>query len=119
MRLARLAWSCEGVFGGLTPLIIGQDSSKLEQQNAQRGVGALSRSAAAVVALTLKAPLVARGSDGVEAIRVYATPGRLTLRVEKVATPFTASSVAVPASVPPFGSVPIVSVTLPITFETG
>src|SRR5712691_9156745 len=34
------------------------------------------------------------------------------LRVEKVATPFTAATVVVPASVPPAGLVPIARVTL-------
>ena len=46
--------------------------------------------------------------------RVYPTPALLIERVLKVATPFTAATVAVPASAPLPGLVPIATVTLAV-----
>src|SRR5207247_3745290 len=48
------------------------------------------------------------------AVRVYPEPALLMLKLEKVATPDTAATLAVPASVPPPGFVPIATVTVPV-----
>src|SRR5437899_418183 len=76
------------------------------------------------------APLAAVGEGSVvivsvaaaPAASVYPVPTRLMLSVEKVATPFTAATVAVPDRVPPAGLAPIATLTFPVnpmaTFPT-
>src|SRR6266704_74459 len=71
-------------------------------------------SCAAAPGVMLNGILVAPVTPVVLAVTVYPVPLLLMLRVEKVATPFTAATVAVPDSVPPLGFTPIATVTLPV-----
>jgi hypothetical protein len=65
----------------------------------------------AVPGFTLKAVLVAAVRTPAVAASVYPVPVLLMLRVENVATPATALTVAVPDNVPPPGLVPMAIVT--------
>src|SRR6185295_12602276 len=67
---------------------------------------------AAAAGLTLNAELDAPESAPDAAVRVYPTPALSIERLAKLATPFTAATVATPESVPPPGLVPIATVTL-------
>src|SRR6267143_3215526 len=71
-------------------------------------------SCVAVPAVMLNAPLVAPVSPAAVTASVYPVPGLSMLSVAKFATPATAATVAVPASVPPPGLVPIATVTFPV-----
>ncbi len=66
--------------------------------------------AVGVPGVTAKAVLVTPVSGELAATSVYPVPVLSTVRSEKVATPATAFTVAVPPSVPPPGLVPIASV---------
>ncbi len=65
---------------------------------------------AAAVETMLKLELVAPERPELEAVRVYPVPALLIESPEKVATPLTALTVAVPESVPEPGFVPIARV---------
>src|SRR5437762_2126477 len=62
--------------------------------------------------LMLVAVVVALVRAVADAVSVYPVPVLLRLKVEKVATPLTAATVFVPASVPLTGFVPIATVML-------
>src|SRR5713226_7410151 len=76
--------------------------------------GVVSARTAAGAAVTLKLALVAAVNPVAVAINVYPDAALLRLSVEKIATPETAPTVVVPASVPPPGFVPKATVTLPV-----
>src|SRR5690349_17076959 len=63
---------------------------------------------------TLNVVLVAPVSPGAAAVSVYPLPALSRLNVAKVATPFAAATVFVPDKVPPAGSNPSATVTLPV-----
>src|SRR5437773_1974641 len=77
-----------------------------------------ARTAANVSAVMLKLLLLAPVSVVADAVRVYPVPGLLMLTFAKVATPFTAATVVVPARVPLAGLVPIASVMLVVAVVT-
>src|SRR5437773_2092052 len=66
----------------------------------------------------LKALLVAPVSPVAVAVSVYPLPAVFRLKVENVATPFTAAAVLVPARVPLAGLVPIATVMLVVPVVT-
>src|SRR5437667_3954539 len=66
----------------------------------------------------LKLLLLAPARVVADAVRVYPVPGLLMLTFAKVATPFTAATVLVPARVPLAGLVPIASVMLVVAVVT-
>src|SRR2546423_12401612 len=66
----------------------------------------------------LKLLLVAPVRVVADAVRVYPVPGLLMLSFAKVATPFTAATVLVPARVPLAGLVPIATVMLVVAVVT-
>src|SRR5881628_13243 len=74
--------------------------------------------AANVSAAMLKLLLLAPARVVADAVRVYPVPGLLMLTFAKVATPFTAATVLVPARVPLAGLVPIATVMLVVAVVT-
>ncbi len=74
----------------------------------------VNASAVAGPGATLNDALATPASPGALAASAYPVPARLMLRLEKVATPPTAATVAAPDSVPPFGLAPIETVTSPV-----
>src|SRR5437667_10220703 len=66
----------------------------------------------------LKLLLLAPARVVADAVRVYPVPGLLMLTFAKVATPFTAATVVVPARVPLPGLVPIATVMLVVAAVT-
>src|SRR5437870_10253241 len=74
--------------------------------------------AANVSAAMLKLLLLAPARVVADAVRVYPVPGLLMLTFAKVATPFTAATVVVPARVPLAGLVPIATVMLVVAVVT-
>src|SRR5713226_4092930 len=69
-------------------------------------------------AVIAKVRLLAPGSRVAAAVSRYPVPLLSMLRLEKVATPFTAATTVVPESVPPTGLVPIATVTVPVKLAT-
>src|SRR2546425_514268 len=74
----------------------------------------LNTSCDATPGVILNGVLVPVGRPVAAAVRVYPLPVLFTLKPGKEATPPTAATVAVPASVPPPGLAPSATVTLPV-----
>src|SRR5438128_4625926 len=74
----------------------------------------VNTSCVAAPGVILNGVLVPVGRPVAAAVRVYPLPVLLTLKPGKEATPPTAATVAVPASVPPPGLAPSATVTLPV-----
>ncbi len=76
--------------------------------------GTVNARCVAAAGATSNGVLVAPPGPMAAAVNVYPVPTLLMLKLEKVATPDTAATLAVPASVPPPGFVPIATVTVPV-----
>src|SRR6266852_3913950 len=76
--------------------------------------GTVNARCVAAPGATSNGVLVAPAGPVAAAVRVYPVPTLLMLRLEKVATPETAATVALPESVPPPGFVPSATVTVPV-----
>ena len=72
----------------------------------------------AAAAVILKAVDVAPARPVALVVSVYPVAALLMLKVENVATPAVAATVVVPESVPPFGFVPITTLTVPVKLVT-
>src|SRR5207247_10614509 len=76
--------------------------------------GTVNARCVAAAGATSNGVLVAPPGPMAAAVNVYPVPTLLMLKLEKVATPDTAATLAVPASVPPPGFVPLAPGTVPV-----